>query len=308
MRQLDLFAALQPASESIDTEFKSARGGLPGSFCETYSAMANTQGGTIILGVVEKGTGLAWEGVPDAVQLRTVLWNQLNARQKVSRNLLTDADIQTLGDAGRSFVAVRVPRALRRDRPIYVGSNPLSGSFRRAEDRVTARVEGSVTNGRLQEVTGEHPKDITGVLQSLVRDGLLTQQNQRRWASDRVAGDSPQSLEDSLQLTGDSLQSAPRSPQLPEDSPQFSPELLALAEPARLRAKLPAAVMRDLIASLCTQRWLTSRELGTLLCRDADNLQTRFLTAMVREGRLALRFPDVPNRPDQAYQTVAASE
>ena len=68
MRQLDLFSALQSSTESIDTEFKSARGGLPGSFWETYSAMANTQGGTIVLGVVEKPTGLAWEGVPDAVR------------------------------------------------------------------------------------------------------------------------------------------------------------------------------------------------------------------------------------------------
>lgn len=49
-----------------------------------------------------------------------------------------------------------------------------------------------VTNGRMQEITGEHSKDITAVLQNLVRDGLLTQQNQRRWASYRVAEDSPQ--------------------------------------------------------------------------------------------------------------------
>lgn len=61
---------------------------------------------------------------------------------------------------------------------------------------VTAQVEGSVTNARMQEITGEHSKDITGVLQTLVRDGLLTQQNQRRWASYRVAGDSPQLGED----------------------------------------------------------------------------------------------------------------
>lgn len=72
--------------------------------------------------------------MPDAGQLRTVLWNQLNDRQKVSRNLLTDADIQTLTDAGRSFVAVHVPRAARRERPVYVGPNPLSGCYRRAED------------------------------------------------------------------------------------------------------------------------------------------------------------------------------
>ena len=46
MRQLDLFTALQSNTEGIDTEFKSARGGMPGSFLESYSAMANTQGGT----------------------------------------------------------------------------------------------------------------------------------------------------------------------------------------------------------------------------------------------------------------------
>lgn len=614
MRQLDLFAALQPASESIDTEFKSARGGLPGSFWETYSAMANTQGGTIILGVVEKGTGLSWEGVPDAVQLRTVLWNQLNDRQKVSRNLLGDADIQTLSDAGRSFVVVKVPRAARRDRPVYVGPNPLSGSYRRAEegdyrcsdeevrrmladqsdapadavviehfgiadfdadtlrqyrnrfasrdpdhpwlseddsglmfklgalrrdrasglegatvagllmfgsfaalrdalpafhadyreklstdpavrwtdrvvpdgtwesnvfqfyqrvvqrlsadlkipfqldralyrkddtivhealrealvnalihadyrgqggivieryadrielsnpgsllvsreqllrgsvsecrnkslqlmfqmigggekagsgmdkirsgwrsqhwrspkveevlqpDRVklvlpmvslippdveealrqrfgahftqlnktavqavvTAQVEGSVTNGRLQEITGEHPKDITDVLRALMRDGLLTQQNQRRWASYRVAEEHPQSSDDSPQ---NSPQWASDSPQSPADSPQNSKDvpkalapLLPLAAPARSKKKLPSAQMREVILSLCAGRWLAAGEIALLVARDAEKLQSRFLTAMVREGLLELRHPDVPNRPDQAYRALS---
>ena len=173
---------------------------------------------------------------------------------------------------------------------------------------VTAQVEGSVTNARMQEITGEHAKDITGVLQTLVRDGLLTQQNQRRWASYRVAGDSPQSSPqlpgDSPHLDGNSPHLMGDSPHLMGDSPHLSPELLSLAEPARRRAKLPTAEMQTLVLNLCENRWLTARELADLLNRDADNLQSRILTCLVKKGLLELRHPGVPNRPDQAYRTV----
>lgn len=40
--------------ESEDLEFKQASGGFPGNFWDTYSAFANSEGGTIIFGVVEK--------------------------------------------------------------------------------------------------------------------------------------------------------------------------------------------------------------------------------------------------------------
>lgn len=40
--------------ESGEVEFKSARGGFPGSFWETYSSFANTGGGVVIFGVREK--------------------------------------------------------------------------------------------------------------------------------------------------------------------------------------------------------------------------------------------------------------
>jgi hypothetical protein len=111
-------------TEGIGTEFKSARGGMPGSFWESYSAMANTQGGTIVLGVAEKPAGLVWEGV---------------------------------------------------------------------------------------------------------------------------------------------------------------------------------------IRQLCEGRWLATSELAALVDRDAEKLQSRFLTAMVREGVLELRYPEVRNRPDQAYRTANSS-
>ncbi len=182
---------------------------------------------------------------------------------------------------------------------------------------VTAQVEGSVTNSRIQEITGEHAKDITGVLQNLVPDGLLTQQNQRRWASYRLAEDSPQSVADSPHLAGDSPQSSPQlqsdSPQLDGNSPQLdrlaslSGEVLALlplAEPARKNKKLPVAQPRAVIAKLCTHRWISTSELAAQVDRDAEKLQSRFLAAMVKDGVLALRYPDVRNRPDQAYRAT----
>jgi len=81
-------------------------------------------------------------------------------------------------------------------------------------------------------------------------------------------------------------------------------ELLSLAEPARIKGKLPAAEMQALVVNLCNGRWLTSKDLAALLRRDADNLQGRILAGLVKKGLLELRFPDVPNRPDQAYRAV----
>lgn len=56
--------------EDSDWEFKAAKGGLPGSLWETYSAMANTDGGTIVLGVKEKGGNFSIEELPDAGKLQ----------------------------------------------------------------------------------------------------------------------------------------------------------------------------------------------------------------------------------------------
>jgi ATP-dependent DNA helicase RecG len=80
---------------------------------------------------------------------------------------------------------------------------------------------------------------------------------------------------------------------------------LPIAEPARKNKKLPADQLKGIIQQLCEGRWLATSELAALVDRDADKLQSRFLTAMVRVGVLELRFPDVRNRPDQAYRTVA---
>lgn len=89
----------------------------------------------------------------------------------------------------------------------------------------------------------------------------------------------------------------------------LSPEiqrLLPVAEPARKNKKSACGSLKGIIQQLCEGRWLATSELAALVDRDADKLQSRFLTAMVREGVLELRYPDVRNRPDQAYRTAVA--
>jgi ATP-dependent DNA helicase RecG len=82
--------------------------------------------------------------------------------------------------------------------------------------------------------------------------------------------------------------------------------LLPIAEPARKNKKLPVDQLKAIIRQLCDERWLATSELAALVDRDADKLQTRFLTAMVKAEILELRYPDVRNRPDQAYRSKDA--
>lgn len=116
-------------------EAKSAKGGFPNSLWETYSAFANSDGGVILLGVKEAKDGkLLPESGIDAEKLRKDFWNMVNNRQKVSANIVTDRMVTVEGVDGNDILVVRVPRAERSARPVYVGLDPKSGTYRRNHD------------------------------------------------------------------------------------------------------------------------------------------------------------------------------
>lgn len=132
-QQLQLFDDLS-YYEGVDVEYKSARGGLPRDLWETYSAFANTDGGTLWLGISQRNGVLDAHGVTDAEKLVGDFWNTLNNRGKVNRNLLTSGSVRILpveNKPGYALVCIDVPRAGRRDRPVFVGSDPFHGTFRR---------------------------------------------------------------------------------------------------------------------------------------------------------------------------------
>ena len=118
--------SLMEGYESTDIEFKSAKGGFPGTLWETYSAFANTQGGIIILGVNEKNGRFNIDSLTEdqVQQYKKDLWNGLNNRSTCSANILKDSDVQEGEYNGSYVLVINVPRAPRTQIPIYIKNNP----------------------------------------------------------------------------------------------------------------------------------------------------------------------------------------
>ena len=126
------FTNIEKYKENNRIEAKKAIGGLPRSIWETYSAFANTLGGIILLGVEEhEDKSLHPVDLPDPEKLIKDFWDIVNNANKVSANILSDKDVTIEDIDGKHIVAIRVPRAQRSDKPVYIDGNPLSGSYRR---------------------------------------------------------------------------------------------------------------------------------------------------------------------------------
>ncbi|MBF0190573.1 MAG: putative DNA binding domain-containing protein [Magnetococcales bacterium] len=140
--------------EGDDMELKSARGGLPKSLWESYSAMANTQGGVILLGVEDNGDVT---GIANPAHLQKTFWDTIHNRGKVSINLLTPEDVKAIPHPAGVVLAIRVPRASRRQRPVFLGQNPLSGTYRRNHEGDYHATEPEVS--RMLADRGDEPAD-----------------------------------------------------------------------------------------------------------------------------------------------------
>ena len=139
MIDLNSPADLELLRESIDLECKLAvgrdgQGALPEDFWPTYSAFANTNGGMVLLGVREKKGQFQLEGIANPAKVRKELFDNLNNRKQVSINLLSDSSVREVELDGRTLLLVEVPRASRKQRPVFLTPNPFGHTYRRLND------------------------------------------------------------------------------------------------------------------------------------------------------------------------------
>ena len=123
---------LEQYKEGNRLEAKKAQGGLPESIWETYSAFANARGGLILLGVIEtEDKSFASVELSDPDQLAADFWNMLNRPGVVSENILDPEDVQIVEAEGHDIVVIRIPKATKKQRPIYIGNDLWCGTYRR---------------------------------------------------------------------------------------------------------------------------------------------------------------------------------
>jgi predicted HTH transcriptional regulator len=136
MSELEKFE-LDELTEGLDLEVKKAagrdgNGELPGSFWETYSAMANSYGGSLLLGIEELPSGkFAVTGIQNIARVVKSIFDNQHNRKSISQDLLSDKMIEILNVDGKKVIRIVIPRARRNQRPVYVGTNPLTGTYRR---------------------------------------------------------------------------------------------------------------------------------------------------------------------------------
>lgn len=119
--------------EGTELEYKSAKGGFPDSFWETFSAFANTHGGIIVLGMKEKNGKLYADGLDDTLiaKYKKNFWDCAHNKGKVSATMLTDRDVTVEEINSVRFLVFRIPKAAYDLKPVYLNGNPLKNTYRR---------------------------------------------------------------------------------------------------------------------------------------------------------------------------------
>lgn len=131
MEYLELMSKLLKDGEDSEYEFKKSENSLPEDLWETYSAFANTNGGIIFLGIQEKKEKFTVLGVKNAKAVEKQFFDCINNKNKVNTNIINNENVQILSIDNNDIIKIIVPRATRREKPIYINNNPMTGTYKR---------------------------------------------------------------------------------------------------------------------------------------------------------------------------------
>ena len=126
MTELELLNILD-IGERVDIECKKSSNEIPKDLWSTYSAMANTEGGAIILGISENKKHQSFDitGVANPEKRLKEFWDLINDTKKVNKNLLSDDDVSVIQIDDKSVIYIKVPRASYKEKPIFIHGNPF---------------------------------------------------------------------------------------------------------------------------------------------------------------------------------------
>ncbi len=91
--------------ENSEVEYKSATGGFPKTeFWRSFSAFANTNGGTIVLGVKEQNHSFTPDGLSEnlVAKYRKQFWDDAHNKSCVNIPLLVESDIEEIKKLGNN--------------------------------------------------------------------------------------------------------------------------------------------------------------------------------------------------------------
>lgn len=149
--KIKIFSRLRDLKENNKVECKLSENKFPKEALETYSSFANTDGGIIVLGIEEKAGKFNISGIKNLDKIKKEMFNILNNKEKVSKNLITDKDIVEETIEEKNIIIIKVPRASYKEKPIFIGTNPMAGTYKRnfdgdykcSEDEVKAMIRDS---------------------------------------------------------------------------------------------------------------------------------------------------------------------
>lgn len=153
-------------------------------------------------------------------------------------------------------------------------------------------------NETLQQYHQEHPTEITRALGRLVDQGFLETTGKGRGTSYKLT-DHPLSiehLEGNFEHLKDSIE------HLEKNSIKYM-ELWGLTDDIRKKKKVAKGLIMQRVLEVCKDQFVSLKLLSDLLNRKFDTLRNHYINPLVKDGKLASRYPEKPRHPGQAYKT-----